>query len=43
LDLNIHGDEENAESVNLDMLEAQAVTSTEKQKGAKFIYPLPSL
>ena len=40
LDLNIHDDDENAESVNLDMLEAQAhAFVTEKQKGAKFIYP----
>lgn len=36
LDLNIPGDEEIAESVNLDMLEAHSFI-TEKQKGAKFI------
>ena len=40
MDLNIHDDDENVESVNLDMLEAQAHTFvTEKQKGAKLIYP----
>jgi hypothetical protein len=40
LDLNIHDDEENAESVNLDMLEAQAHSLvTEKRKGAKIISP----